>query len=436
MLENSNIEDSSPLKPILRPPVLMAVLASVTAGGMGVYTVQKSRNTNPEATKEEAIPVVQVRTVTALGRLEPKGEIIKLSAPTSTEGNRVEQLLVREGTKVTQGQVVAILDSRDRLTAALAEAQEQVKVAQANLAQIKAGAKTGEIEAQKAAIARIQAEQDTEVLAQQATIARLEAERETEIEAQKASIAQVQAQQNNALAEYRRYQALYQQGAVSTSFQETKRLALTTAQQQLLEAQANLKRIQATKDQQLLEAKANLQRIQTSREQQLKEGRATLDRIAEVRSVDVAAAQAEVNRAIAAVKRAEANLRQAFVRSPQEGQIFKIHTRPGELVSSNDGIAEIGQTSQMYAVAEVYQSDINKVRLGQQVQLLSESLLGPLMGTVERVGLQVERQNVINSDPTSNIDSRIVEVHVRLDEPSSQEAARYSNLQVRAVISL
>ncbi|MBW4624515.1 MAG: biotin/lipoyl-binding protein [Brasilonema octagenarum HA4186-MV1] len=434
MLEHSNLEGSSELKPTFRLPILLIILAIITSGGISVYTVQRFQN-EAKAAKQQAAPVVKVTTVTALGRLEPNGEIIKLSAPASAEGSRVEQLLVREGTKVKQGQLVAILDSRDRLSAAVAEAQEQVRVAQANLAQTKAGAKKGEIDAQKAAIARLQAQQDTEVLAQQATIARLEAEKNTQIEAQKATIAELQAQLNNALAEYRRYQTLYQQGAISTSFQDTKRLSLTTAQQKIVEAQANLKRIDSSGEQQLAEARANLKRIQTSRDQELLEGRATLAKIAEVRSVDVAAAQAQINQAIAAVKKAEANLRQAFVRSPQEGEVFKIHSRPGELVS-NDGIVEMGQNAQMYAVAEVYQSDINKVRLGQRVRLLSDSVAGELSGIVDRIDSQVLRQNVINSDPTSNIDSRIVEVHVRLDQPSTLKAAKFSNLQVKAVISL
>ncbi|MBW4595780.1 MAG: biotin/lipoyl-binding protein [Brasilonema angustatum HA4187-MV1] len=434
MLEHSNLEGSSELKPTFRLPFLLVILATITSGGISVYTVQKFQN-EAKAAKQQAVPVVQVTTVTALGRLEPNGEIIKLSAPASAEGSRVEQLLVREGTKVKQGQLVAILDSRDRLSAALAEAQEQVRVAQANLAQTKAGAKKGEIDAQKAAIARLEAEQGTEVLAQQATIARLEAEKNTQIEAQKATIAELQAQLNNALAEYRRYQTLYQQGAISTSFQDTKRLTLTTAQQKIIEAQANLKRFDSSGEQQLAEARANLKRIQTSRDQELNEGRATLAKIAEVRSVDVAAAQAQINQAIAGVKKAEANLRQAFVRSPQEGEVFKIHSRPGELVS-NDGIVEMGQNAQMYAVAEVYQSDINKVRLGQPVRLLSDSVAGELSGIVDRIDSQVLRQNVINSDPTSNIDSRIVEVHVRLDQPSTEKAAKFSNLQVKAVISL
>lgn len=434
MLEHSNLEGSSPLKRTFRPPFLLVILATLISGGISVYTVQRFQN-EARAAKQQAAPVVQVKTVTALGRLEPKGEIIKLSAPASAEGSRVEQLLVREGTKVKQGQLVAILDSRDKLGAALGEAQEQVRVAQANLAQIKAGAKKGEIEAQKAAIERIKAEQDTEVLAQQATIARLEAEKNTEIEAQQATIARLEAQLDNAQAEYQRYQKLYQQGAIAISLLDTKRLTLATAQQQQAEAKANKRRIEASREQQLREARANLKRIQTSSSQQLNEGRATLAKIAEVRSVDVAAAQAQINQAIAGVKKAEANLRQAFVRSPQDGEIFKIHTRPGEIIST-EGIAEIGQNTQMYAVAEVYQSDINKVRLGQGVRLLSDSIAGELLGTVDRIDSKVERQNVINSDPTNNIDSRIVEVHVRLDPPSSLKAAKFSNLQVKAVISL
>ncbi|HAA30372.1 MAG TPA: HlyD family secretion protein, partial [Cyanobacteria bacterium UBA8553] len=43
-------------------------------------------------------------------------------------------------------------------------------------------------------------------------------------------------------------------------------------------------------------------------------------------------------------------------------RILKIHTRPGETVDAKEGIAELGQTDQMLVVAEVYESDISKVR--------------------------------------------------------------------------
>jgi HlyD family secretion protein len=332
-----------------------------------------------------------------LGRLEPSGEVITLSAPVSTEGSRVEQLLVQEGDRVQKGQVVAILDSRDRLQAALEQAQEQVRIAQANLARVRAGAKTGAVEAQRSAISRIQAEQAGDLEAQAATVARLEAER------------------RNAQLEDDRYAELYREGAISASLQDGKRLALDTTTQKLREAEATLNR------------------TRLARQQQIEEARATLDQIAEVRPVDVQVAEAEVGNAQAAVKRAQASLDQAFVRAPQNGQILKIHARPGELVSEQ-GIVEIGQTSHMYAVAEVYESDVHQVRPGQRATITSDSIPGTLRGTVDRIGLRVQKQNVINTDPSANIDARIIEVKVRLDQVSSQQVAGFTNLQVKVVM--
>jgi len=368
-------------------------------GGISFYIVKRWQNSATQEAQVSAIQLLQLKTVTALGRIEPQGKVIKLSAAVSAEGSRVEKLLVKEGDRIKAGQVIAILNSRDRLQAALKEAQEQVKVAQANLNRIQAGAKRGEIAAQKAAIAR------------------LEAERQGDINAQAATIERFQAEVRNAQAEDKRYQKLSQQGAISASQRDSKRLNLETAQKGLQEAQALLNRTQATS------------------QQQIKEATATLDEIAEVRGVDVIASQAEINRAIAAMNLAKANLKQAEVRSPQNGQIFEIHTHPGELVST-DGIADIGQTSQMYVIAEVYESDIGKVHSGQQVQIFGDYLPIELQGIVDRKGLQVRRQNLINSDPVSNIDNRVVEVHIRLDENSSRKAATLTNMQVKAVIEL
>lgn len=87
-----------------------------------------------------------------MGRLEPQGEVIHLSAPSSIQGTRVDKLFVKEGQRVRTGEVVAILDSRDRATATLEQVKEQVQVAHAKLAQVKAGAQAGEITAQEATI--------------------------------------------------------------------------------------------------------------------------------------------------------------------------------------------------------------------------------------------------------------------------------------------
>ncbi|BAZ48960.1 secretion protein HlyD [Nostoc sp. NIES-4103] len=397
-MQNSKLNRSISPQSILRPPIFIAIIVSLTVIGTSVYTVLRFQDNSTQKTQIPAV-IPEIKTVTALGRIEPKGKVIKLSATTSTDGSRVEKLLIKEGDKIKAGQVIAILDSRDRLEAALKEAQEQVKVQQANLVRIQAGAKPGEIAAQKA------------------TIARLAAERQGDLNAQLANIARLQAEVRNAQAEDQRYQLLYQQGAISASQKDSKRLTLETAQKNLQSAQAQLQRIQSTS------------------QQQLKEATATLNEIAEVRVVDVEAAKAQVSHAIAAMNRAEANLKQAYVRSPQDGQVFEIHTQPGELVS-NDGIADIGQTNQMYVVAEVYESDISKVHIGQQVRVVGDVLPSELQGKIERKDLQVRRQNVINTDPTSNIDNRVVQVHIQLDDTSSQKAADLTNMQVKVVIEL
>lgn len=398
-MQNSKLDGSISFLSVLRPPIFIAILVTLTVIGSSIFTVLKFRETANQKAQVQTSLLPEIKTVTALGRIEPKGKVIKLSASTSTEVSRVEQLLINEGDKVKAGQVIAILDNRDRLQAAYQEAQEQVKVAQANINRIKAGAKRGEVSAQTA------------------TIARLEAERLGDIAAQTTTVARLQAEVQNAVVEDKRYQALYQEGAIAASQRDSKRLTLETAQKNLQEAQAQLKRTQATS------------------QQKIKEATATLDKITEVPKVDVEAAQAEVSRAIAAMNQAKVNLEQAYVRSLQDGQVFEIHTRPGELVS-NDGIADIGQTNQMYAVAEVYESDIGKVTPGQKVQIVGDFLPIELQGTVERKGLQVRRQNVVNTDPISNIDNRVVEVYIRLDKASSQKAASLSNMQVKVVIEL
>lgn len=375
----------------------VAIATLVVLGGGTAFTILRSQSTaTPDPNIVTAPP--EVKTITALGRVEPKGEIIKLSAPTANNGNRVEKLLVKQGDQVRVGQVIAILDNYDRLQAALTQAQQDVRVAEAKLAITLAGAKQGEIDAQIAEIDRLDSQRSGDVAVQSASLGRLEAELQ------------------NAETEYSRYESLFQSGAVSASQRDSKRLALDTTRKNLQEAQATLNRTQGI------------------RPAELNQARASLSRIAEVRPVDVQADQVAVDRAIAAVKQAQAELDRASVRSPVAGEILYVHTRSGEVVSS-DGIVEIGQVQQMNVVAEIYQSDVNKVQVGQKVRVTSDAIAGELSGEVELVGSQVRRQALVNTDPSTNIDARVVEVRIALDADSSKKAAKFTNLQVTVVIA-
>lgn len=70
--------------------------------------------------------------------------------------------------------------------------------------------------------------------------------------------------------------------------------------------------------------------------------------------------------------------------------MLRVHARPGELVT-NEGILTLGQTDAMYAIAEVYEADIEQVAMGQRATVTSEygGFSGELSGVVEQVGEEV-----------------------------------------------
>jgi HlyD family secretion protein len=86
----------------------------------------------------------------------------------------------------------------------------------------------------------------------------------------------------------------------------------------------------------------------------------------------------------------------------------------------------------MYAIAEVYEADIGRVRVGQQAQVTSPALPRRLVGRVERIGLKVGKKDVLSTDPVADADARVVEVEIRLEE--SEPAATLTNLRVDVVI--
>ncbi|MEA5568357.1 ABC exporter membrane fusion protein [Anabaena sp. UHCC 0399] len=379
-----------------RTLIVGAVALAVASGASSWYFLSSAGNSGEKATSVVSRPVM--KAVTALGRIEPQGEVIQVSVSQTAGSNRVAELLVKQGDRIQKGQIIAILDNRDIRLAALNRAKQQVKVAQSQLAQVKAGAKQGELAAQQATISELEAKLRQEVVARVATVKRLEAE------------------VRNAEIEYQRYQYLQKTGAVSASMRDSKKLTLETAQERLQEAVAN--------------------RTQTSEtlKERLKQAKATLEKIAEVRPTDVQAAQAEVENAKAAVQEAQANLDLAYVKSPKVGQILKIQTWGGEVVSDK-GIVEIGQTNQMYVVAEVYEVDINRVKIGQSATITQLNFPGKLEGTVDDIGLLIAKKDVLSTDPAADIDSRVVEVKIRLTPESSQKVEGLTNSKVRVAMT-
>jgi HlyD family secretion protein len=142
--------------------------------------------------------------------------------------------------------------------------------------------------------------------------------------------------------------------------------------------------------------------------------------------------KAKVETLRAQLQRAEAELEMAVVRSPISGRVLDVHARQGEKVGP-EGIAELGQTDAMYAVAEVYETDAPRVRVGQRASVSSPALPQTVQGTVDRVGLKIGKQDVLSVDPAAKTDSRVVEVRILLDDAT--QAAGLTNLEVDVAIT-
>ena len=121
------------------------------------------------------------------------------------------------------------------------------------------------------------------------------------------------------------------------------------------------------------------------------------------------------------------------LRSPIDGFILGINTRVGER-PKNEGVLEIGSSQKMEALIEVYESDIDRVFISQNVELNSENggFQKKLKGKVIRISPQVKQRKVLSTDPTGDADSRIIEVLVKLDQNSIDTVQNYAGMKVIA----
>jgi len=308
---------------------------------------------------------------------------------------------VREGDRVQANQVIAILQGIDRRRAELRDAEAEVALRRAELLKAQQG------DAKPAQIA-----------AQSAMVAKLQAQLQTETQQRQAAIASAQSQLRRMEQEYERRRQLAASGAISLAELDRMREDYATAIATLAQRQAELNQTQATLTAEIQQEVAKRAELQ------------------QVLPADVAIARAHLEKAQILVEQRRANLRDAEVRVPIAGQILKINTRVGEQVNTSEGIVELAQTDQMYAIAEVPEMDIGKVRQGQRAVITSEygGFAGQVRGTVEQIALQVGRKttrDATSNNPANDQNQRVIRVKVRIHPQDNPKVARFTAMQVR-----
>lgn len=383
------------VEPWKKPSVWVALAALLLVGAASTVAVRNVMTARQAAQEQAALPPPRQVKVVALGRIEPASRVIHVAA---SDTGRIERLEVAKGDRVEPGQILAYLDryavrraERDYIASQLAEAQ----------AQLAAETTLGEAQAQEAStrMAQIDGPQQAAIVAQAAAAQSLRAELD---------VAEI---------DLARFQQLNASGAIS--------------RQELDRQQATVNRLRAD----LANAQATQQRLEQARVNDLRNAEA--QRVSVQATTNRAQVQSRVDSATQNLALAEAQLALTLVRAPSAGQVIDIFTYPGEAVPQSGGaILALGDTRQMYVVAEVYETDIGLVQVGQSATITSRNgaFAQTLTGTVEEMGLQIGKNDVLDDDPAANADARVVEVRVRIDQ--SEVVAALTNLQVDVAIDV
>ncbi len=340
-----------------RPARFALVLAALVLAGLVVALALRSR---AAAAPTPAVVPAPLIGIGALGTLEPAGRIRVISAPGPSP--RLAEVLVDEGQEVVAGQILARTDEFPVKSAEARSAQAQALVAQAQLEQTRAGAKTGELAAQEAAVAAA----TTDLAQRQRDLVRAD--------------------------------ELHRTGVTTEAEVERQRSAVDTGRSRLAEAQARLAAL------------------------------------AQVRDVDVRLRERQVEAAEATAAVAEAARERTVITAPIAGRVLRIHARAGELVPGR-GILELGDTRHMHAVAEIYEADVPRVRLGMGATVRVKSTdLVCRDGRVVAIGSLVGRKVALDNDPVTDTDARVVEVRIELGAADSAAVAGLSNARVEVVL--
>ena len=390
-----------PKSKIFYPKLYYLVLIGLLNICTGCGFLQAQTNNSPTLIQNEVTAQSQV---VAIGRLVPKGNVIRISVLNARD-SRVNKILVNVGDFVKANQIIAILQGKERAEQQLQDALANVAIKRAQLLKIE----QGDVK-------------QAEIAAQQATISQLQTRIKYETKLKQATVAEAEAAIRNAKVKFQRNFALVKQGAISKSEVDNTQEEYEKAQAILNQSKADLKNTKFTLKAQIDVEKANLQKL------------------LEVRPIDVKIAKAELEQALIQVEQRKAELDDSQVRVPIAGQILRINTRVGEQVNTQQGIAELGQTKQMYVIAEVNETDIARISLGQNVIINSEygGFKSEIKGIVDQIGLQIGKTRLEQdqNNPKNDINSRVVEVKIRVNPVDSTKVSAFTGMLVRIKIEI
>ena len=195
--------------------------------------------------------------------------------------------------------------------------------------------------------------------------------------------------------------------------------------------EANLKSAQANLD--ILMSEIRIKKREIDRYQNLFERGAVAQIVLDQMKDDLLISETRILKLESVIEATNVDLEQSQLKSPIDGIVLQVLVREGERPNSS-GVLNVGANQLMEALIEVYESDIDRVVIGQVVDLISENggFSGSLRGQVNMISPQVRQRRVLSTDPTGDADSRVVEVTVKLENSSAKKVSNLTGMKVIA----
>jgi len=128
-------------------------------------------------------------------------------------------------------------------------------------------------------------------------------------------------------------------------------------------------------------------------------------------------ARAQLKKAEAERSYIETLLRNTVLKAPVTGQVLERHMEAGEVAFSlkPKPIVTIADVSRILVRAEVDETDIRRVKVGQQALITADSYPGEeFRGTVVEISSMVGRKSVRSEEPAEMVDTKVLNAKVEL----------------------
>ncbi len=373
---------------------MIVLIAAGAIGGILVERVRsKDSSTGPVTTPIRAVKD-QRDELTALGSIQPQGGVREVALPPGMRPIRFDKTLVLNG-HVDQGQTLAYLEGYD-------ERLREIKVI------------VSEIEAAKKAR---DAENENEAMALE------EIDRE-QIQACRLGTMQLACMDLKIKCLEEKWQLAQRQFEDVEGLQYNNTIPRQQYHQLRVQAEISLEEVRY----------AQAERERAKAELELNTGKAKIEQ--QKKRVKVSAERARCQISIEPLEHklelSNEMLKRSTIVAPIQGTILEINTHPGE-TGNGQPLLKLGDISQLYVLADVYEDDGYLVQKDQSVKVTGRGLPIPPGGELQ--GVVVETSSMVGGhkqtplDPTSRENARVFATWIKLNDKTPEDRDYLKQLQ-------